>query len=138
MARANGTPVFVEPSAFTQSVHAPLACVDCHADLATLTEFPHAEDLAPVDCAACHDEPATGVGRSVHATVKSAAGEPVGCVSCHGHRTASGPPPIRNHPPANCALRARAPNAMARPWRAAPCAGRPLPARSQTASMAWR
>lgn len=91
MARANGTPVHVEPEAFAQSVHAPLACVDCHADLATFTDFPHPEDLAPVNCATCHEEPAAGVGRSVHAAVPQAAGGPVQCVSCHG-------PPHRMRP----------------------------------------
>ena len=31
---------------FAQSTHASLACVDCHTDLATTTEFPHPEKLS--------------------------------------------------------------------------------------------
>lgn len=83
--RANGTPVVVRTGVFEASVHADVACVDCHADLATTTEWPHAEDLAPVDCATCHDETAAEYRSSVHAQSR-AAGSTVaaGCADCHG------------------------------------------------------
>src|SRR5512144_2491914 len=66
--RANGTPVAVNTKAFSASIHgaAGLACVDCHADLATLTELPHPERLKPAQCASCHAEAAAAYGTSVH------------------------------------------------------------------------
>ena len=84
MTRADGRPVVVDPKAFAASIHAPFACVDCHADLAAAAEFPHAERLAPVSCAACHDEPAKGLALSVHARLTPASSTPAGCVACHG------------------------------------------------------
>jgi nitrate/TMAO reductase-like tetraheme cytochrome c subunit len=36
--RANWTRIAVEAPAFAASKHGPMACVDCHADLAALTE----------------------------------------------------------------------------------------------------
>ncbi len=84
MTRTDGTPVVVPSEVFGQSVHGFLSCVDCHADLATLTEFPHPEQLAVVDCATCHDDAATKVAVSVHATVRDAAGAAVTCAACHG------------------------------------------------------
>ena len=61
--RANGTPVAVDAPAFAASKHGPMACVDCHADLATLTEFPHPDTLKKVNCASCHDDDRGDVSR---------------------------------------------------------------------------
>ena len=64
-----------------RSVHgqAGLACVDCHADLATATDFPHAEKLAPVHCATCHEAAAADYATSVHAEARRSDGaEPGG------------------------------------------------------------
>ncbi len=59
------------------SRHATLACVACHADLKGFADFPHAEKLRSVSCAACHQEPAAEIVRGSHeARVK--------CASCHG------------------------------------------------------
>ena len=84
--RANGQPVAVDPKAFAASVHGQidLNCVDCHADLAKV-ELPHAEKLAPVDCATCHEDAVAQFKKSVHAQAR-AAGNTVAaaCVSCHG------------------------------------------------------
>jgi nitrate/TMAO reductase-like tetraheme cytochrome c subunit len=79
--RATGTSIAVAPETFEQSVHGPFACVDCHTDLATTTEFPHPDTLQRVSCASCHDEPAAAHARSVHA---SAGEQGATCVSCHG------------------------------------------------------
>ena len=46
MKRENGTPVHVDKDAFAASVHGPMNCVDCHADLAHAAEFPHQATLA--------------------------------------------------------------------------------------------
>lgn len=80
MVRADGRPVVVESGAFAASIHGALGCVDCHAGLATLAEFPHPERVAPVDCGSCHDEPAAGLGLSVHGRSSAA----LQCASCHG------------------------------------------------------
>src|SRR5512139_1247046 len=53
-----GRSVHVDGAAFGASIHgqAGIACVDCHADLKTFEDFPHAPKLKPVDCAVCHDK----------------------------------------------------------------------------------
>jgi nitrate/TMAO reductase-like tetraheme cytochrome c subunit len=83
--RADGGSVAVAADTFSASVHgaAGTACVDCHADLASVTEFPHPEKLARVDCSTCHDDAATKHGASVHSQV--AGGKPsAACADCHG------------------------------------------------------
>ena len=86
--RGNGRPIFVADKAFAASVHgaAGLACVDCHADLAKTTDFPHKERLKPVDCASCHDS--VGSAHPFHPGIAlSAAGKgtaETSCASCHG------------------------------------------------------
>jgi nitrate/TMAO reductase-like tetraheme cytochrome c subunit len=84
LTRANGTSIAVKPDAFAKSVHGSLACMDCHADLAT-AELPHPEKLQKVSCATCHEEPVAAFGRSVHqqAHAGPAANGPT-CVTCHG------------------------------------------------------
>src|SRR5512142_1415934 len=64
----------VLPTVFGASVHgqAGVACVDCHKDVAT-AELPHAEKLAPVLCATCHDSQAALYDKSVHAEARRAA-----------------------------------------------------------------
>jgi len=58
---AAGDSVFVDPATFAASVHgrAGLACTDCHTNLKNVKDFPHATNLSPVPCAACH----SGAGR---------------------------------------------------------------------------
>jgi hypothetical protein len=83
--RGDGSPLAVDPSRYGSSVHGQvgLACVDCHADLAT-AELPHAEKLARAQCATCHEEAVTAYGRSVHATAQPSGGlRPATCASCH-------------------------------------------------------
>jgi nitrate/TMAO reductase-like tetraheme cytochrome c subunit len=85
-ARANGQPVVVHAEKFSQSVHGGFACVDCHTDLATLTELPHPEKLAEVQCAACHDTAAADYGRGIHAQARQNQPDSraARCVDCHG------------------------------------------------------
>ena len=45
-----------EYTAYANSPHSRVACVDCHADLATLTEYPHPSTLAKVACARRGDQ----------------------------------------------------------------------------------
>ena len=88
LTRANGKPVNVPPEAFAASVHGQggVACVDCHADLATTTEFPHANKVAPVRCATCHDKAVADYDTSVHAEARRASAGSVAatCIDCHG------------------------------------------------------
>ncbi|MEO8680320.1 MAG: cytochrome c3 family protein [Vicinamibacterales bacterium] len=80
--RANGSSVAVSADIFGKSIHTGLACVDCHADLAKTTEWPHAEKLQPVSCATCHADAVKVALTSVHYTEKS--GKGARCVDCHG------------------------------------------------------
>lgn len=84
-ARADGRSVAIKPAVMEASIHGPLACVDCHADLAKTTDFPHPEKLARVDCAACHDDAAAKYRTSAHAQAR-ATGKDVAatCANCHG------------------------------------------------------
>ena len=86
--RADGRPVFVAPEAFAASVHgqAGAACVDCHADLAAVKDFPHAEKLAPALCSACHETVVTEYGKSVHADARKNGHNTfaASCADCHG------------------------------------------------------
>lgn len=87
-ARANGRPVVVKPEPFGGSVHgqAGVACVDCHADLARTAEFPHAEKLAPAQCATCHDKTVASYDHGVHAQARRSHVNLTAatCVDCHG------------------------------------------------------
>jgi hypothetical protein len=82
--RADGRPVVVKLAAFETSVHGPLACVDCHGDLAK-AELPHPEKLAKVDCATCHAGPVEQYGVSAHAKARASGTDVAAtCVACHG------------------------------------------------------
>ena len=79
-----GTSVTVKKDAFMASVHAPLACVDCHADLAH-AELPHAEHLARVNCSSCHADEVTLYQKSAHAAARAGGSDVAAtCASCHG------------------------------------------------------
>jgi len=85
--RSDGRSITVDARQFAASVHgqAGASCVDCHADLAT-SELPHAEKLAKVKCAACHEAIAAEYGKSVHGQARSASGNSFAayCSDCHG------------------------------------------------------
>jgi cytochrome c3-like protein len=83
----SGRSIAVDSNKFAQSVHGGLglACVTCHVDLAKTTEFPHAEKLARVKCAACHEQASTAYDTSIHAQARreTAASVAATCVDCH-------------------------------------------------------
>jgi hypothetical protein len=87
-ARADGRLVAVNPDHFSGSIHGQsgIACVDCHADLATVTEWPHAERLKPAQCATCHEAAVQAYDRGIHAQARRRGGDMVAaaCVDCHG------------------------------------------------------
>ena len=82
-----GKLLFVDQEKFRASVHgqAEIACIDCHADLKKVKDFPHPEKLRPANCAACHEKDAAQVKAGIH-------GQPhegqnpitVTCGDCHG------------------------------------------------------
>ncbi len=76
--------VFVDEKKFAGSAHGSLQCVSCHADLVG-KEFPHEEDLAPVDCSTCHSSEQELHAKSLHGKAISR-GDPLAprCKDCHG------------------------------------------------------
>jgi uncharacterized protein with PIN domain len=77
-------PVFVDEKKFAGSAHAALTCISCHTDLEG-KEFPHDEELAPVNCGICHSPEQELHARSLHGKAV-AAGDALAprCRDCHG------------------------------------------------------
>ncbi len=69
------------------SIHGTLGitCVDCHQDLMGIEDYPHAEELAAVNCSMCHDDVAETYNSSLHgyALARGFDRAPT-CASCHG------------------------------------------------------
>ncbi len=78
-----GISLHVDPVKYKASVHADLACTDCHADV---KDLPHNARLAPVDCSGCHSEAAAVYGKSRHVALpgKAAKTDAPRCSDCHG------------------------------------------------------
>ena len=76
--------IFVDEATFQGSAHKELQCVGCHTDVAG-KDFPHDEDLAPVDCGTCHGDEQALHAKSLHGQA-IAAGDPLAphCKDCHG------------------------------------------------------
>lgn len=76
--------VYVNDAAIRSSTHASNGCVSCHADLAG-AEFPHAEEVAPVDCGGCHSDEQAEESKSLHGRA-AARGDRLAptCKNCHG------------------------------------------------------
>jgi cytochrome b subunit of formate dehydrogenase len=74
--------VHVDPAAFGGSVHAPLSCTDCHADI---QDYPHEPAPGAVDCSGCHSDMVDQWKNSRHAKAFMAGNrDAAGCLSCHG------------------------------------------------------
>jgi hypothetical protein len=86
LTRVNGASLAVDNEIFAASKHGAMACVDCHADLASLVEYPHPEKLSRVTCANCHSEIGTEYDDSIHARARERSGLNVAptCAGCHG------------------------------------------------------
>jgi hypothetical protein len=87
-ARADGRPVAVDQERFGGSIHGQsgVSCIDCHADLATVAEWPHAEKLKPAQCTTCHEPAVTAYDAGVHAQARRTGGNLAAatCADCHG------------------------------------------------------
>lgn len=84
---ASGRSVAVDPSRFERSIHGQVgvACVDCHTDLAALTELPHPEKLAPATCSACHEPAVQAYDLGIHAKAREGGKNLAArCADCHG------------------------------------------------------
>jgi len=84
---ADGRSIAVDGARFAESYHGMMGftCVTCHTDLAAAEEWPHAEQLAPVECATCHPGPVAAYDMSIHAVARreSGNGAAATCVDCH-------------------------------------------------------
>ncbi|MGA9642360.1 MAG: hypothetical protein WBQ72_13270 [Terriglobales bacterium] len=76
---------FVDAKKFKSSVHGPLSCTNCHADLEG-KELPHNAPLARVECGTCHTEEYKQHSNSLHGKA-IARGDTLAphCVDCHGN-----------------------------------------------------
>ena len=89
--RANGSSLAVQADRIAASLHgkAHIGCVDCHSDLADVDPSLHARKsvkdsprrVAPVDCAACHDN--TAAKHRFHPQM-AAKPDQIACQDCHG------------------------------------------------------
>ena len=76
--------LFVNYETLKNSVHADVECASCHPD-AAVEEFPHPEELAPVDCGFCHDEAMQQFNIGIHGqALKLNALYAPDCEECHG------------------------------------------------------
>ena len=77
--------LFVDGKKFASSVHSPLSCTSCHADLEG-KELPHGTPLARVQCGTCHSDEQKQHAASLHGKA-IARGDALAphCVDCHGN-----------------------------------------------------
>ncbi|MEN8149237.1 MAG: cytochrome b/b6 domain-containing protein [Planctomycetota bacterium] len=79
--------LFVDPEKYPKSTHgsAGLSCIYCHADLLE-SQGPHAKDLKPVRCDACHRTAAEHFRGSLHGYALARGNERApDCTDCHGN-----------------------------------------------------
>jgi cytochrome b subunit of formate dehydrogenase len=80
--RRDPNALLVDPERFGRSVHARLACQDCHPGPADL---PHAPKLPPPKCAGCHATQAELYMRGIHAeALAEGRSDAPHCWDCHG------------------------------------------------------
>jgi hypothetical protein len=77
--------LYVDGKKFSSSVHSPLSCTSCHADLEG-KDLPHSTPLARVQCGACHSDEQKQHANSLHGKA-IARGDSLAphCVNCHGN-----------------------------------------------------
>ncbi|MBE2281470.1 MAG: cytochrome c3 family protein [Ignavibacteriaceae bacterium] len=81
--------LFVDESVYSNSIHAPFECIDCHTDFSA-EDIPHraGNNIYKVDCSTCHD--AGNYSKSVHGTKN------LECSSCHGKHNISAVSDLKN------------------------------------------
>lgn len=73
--------VYVNETPFTESVHGPLNCTDCHTDI---KEYPHDPAPQKVSCATCHESIQQEHVGSIHAGTRVNGVPAASCADCHG------------------------------------------------------
>ena len=68
----------IDEAKYAESIHKDITCVGCHKDV---TEAPHNQRLAPVDCKECHDDSVTSIMASAHGEKLGPKAPP--CYGCH-------------------------------------------------------
>jgi len=91
----SGKKLFVDIREVNASQHgrAGISCVDCHADLAGVKEYPHVNPPKPAACVACHQDVENVYYASPHGKLlRQGRKDAPTCLSCHGesHSMASG------------------------------------------------
>jgi len=76
--------MFVTQASLDSSVHNGMNCIDCHSDLEGIKEYPHPEDLKPVNCGNCHDDVEQQYDSSAHGMAIATNPKAPTCTSCHG------------------------------------------------------
>ncbi len=83
-----GKSLFVDLAKSQVSIHgqAGITCVNCHADLQKIKDFPHESPLKPAVCGECHETAVQEFEKSIHqaANEKGVSGITIGCKDCHG------------------------------------------------------
>lgn len=76
--------LYIKPNALEHSVHQNIECAACHTD-AAVKDFPHPENLKPVNCGICHEDAKDKYFRGVHgrAFLANEKYAPT-CKECHG------------------------------------------------------
>jgi predicted CXXCH cytochrome family protein len=82
--------MFVNSSVLSHSVHKEVLCSSCHPD-ALVEEFPHPENLNPVNCGDCHKDAQMQFEKGIHGqALQLKALYAPDCKECHGtHNTLS-------------------------------------------------
>jgi len=75
---------FVNKNILTKSVHKDVSCDQCHPD-AKVDDYPHPENLNPVNCGSCHDKPMKDFDTGIHGqALKLKVMYAPDCKECHG------------------------------------------------------
>jgi predicted CXXCH cytochrome family protein len=76
--------LFVNSSSLAKSVHKDVECASCHPD-AKVADYPHPENLNPVNCGTCHDKPMEEFDKGIHGqALKLKVMYAPTCEECHG------------------------------------------------------
>ena len=75
-------PLVLDAERYTQTIHSQMGgCVNCHYDI---SEFPHADTVAAVDCGMCHYDAQQNWAESAHGlSVQEGSEDAATCSSCH-------------------------------------------------------
>lgn len=77
--------LYIKPNALENSVHKDLDCAACHED-AAVEEWPHPEQLEPVNCGNCHDSEMEKFDAGIHGqALRLKAMYAPNCAECHGN-----------------------------------------------------